>query len=236
MPQELYSGFFIEKPVSNNAFSYLERKSKKIFVAPLIEGTVEDLTTGTEVVFSEVHDGEEFNRPGLKNFIHWKRASQHVFIFDNHNHAFFFWCAALHNGWMKRGATLVHIDQHKDMREPPENFSITADGKVDLAKAFVYTNETLNVGNFIKPALAAGIFSEAKIIDSREALEEKIVGDYVLDLDMDVFSDEMRYISDELKVKKSQDLIRNAPLVTIATSPYFMDQEKAIGLIRKIFQ
>ncbi len=234
--ENYYSGFYIDKPAGNNAFSYAERKNKKIFVAPLIEGTPDDLAVGKEIAFSEIQDGKEVNCLGLKNFIHWERPGQNVFIFDNHNHAFFFWCAALKNNWTKRGAELVHIDRHKDTREPPENFAITGDEKIDLAKAFAYTNEVLNVGNFIRPALAAQIFSGVKIIDSREAFDEKISGEYILDLDMDVFSDEMSYIPEAVKIKKIRELMKNARLATVAASPYFMEQEKAIGLIRKIFK
>src|SRR3989338_9088753 len=126
-----YRGFTIEKPVGNNALSFPARKNKKIFVAPLIEGTLDDLVVGKEIAFSEIQDGKELNYSGLKNFIYWQRPAQHIFIFDNHNHAFFFWCVALKNSWMKRRTTLINIDQHKDMRTPSENFAITDAEKID---------------------------------------------------------------------------------------------------------
>lgn len=247
MPEKFYRGFYIEKPAGNNAFSYAGRKNKKIYVAPLIDGTPDDLAVGRETAFSEIHNGVEVNFPGLKNFIHWQRPGRHIFLFDNHNHAFFFWCLALKSGWIKRGAALIHIDQHKDMREPPENFTIPGDEKIDLAEAFAYTNEVLNVGNFIKPALVSGIFSEVKIIDNREAFEEFTPGveptpgvgnrgEYALDVDIDVFSDEMSYIPEEMKIRKIRELSRNSKLVTVATSPYFMDQHKAVELIKEIFK
>ncbi len=38
---ERYNGFFIEKPVGNNIFSFEERENKKIFVPKLIKGDLD---------------------------------------------------------------------------------------------------------------------------------------------------------------------------------------------------
>ncbi|MDP2653985.1 MAG: UPF0489 family protein [Candidatus Omnitrophota bacterium] len=232
--QAHYSGFFIDRPVGNNAFSFEQRKNRRIFVAPLIEGGEKDLAVGELPAFSEIQDGREMNRPGLKNFVHLSRQSQDIFIFDNHNHAFFFWAAALKGGRMAVGLPLVHVDQHRDTREPPSLPSVVMGKGMDLRPVFEYTNFVLNVGNFIRPALSLGMFSTLQIVDSRAAFAEKPPLSYVLDLDMDIFSDEMNYIPEDLKREKIRDLIAGAALVTVATSPYFMDQARAVELIREI--
>ena len=37
-----YIGFYIDKPIGNNIFSYEDRENKKIYVPKLIEGTLDD--------------------------------------------------------------------------------------------------------------------------------------------------------------------------------------------------
>ncbi|EQH14377.1 UPF0489 family protein, partial [Clostridioides difficile] len=44
-----YSGFYIEKPVGNNVFSYDKRENKSIYVPKLINGTLNDVRLGNEV-------------------------------------------------------------------------------------------------------------------------------------------------------------------------------------------
>lgn len=230
-------GFYIDQPVGNNAFSYPRRTQKRIYVPALMDGTPEDLQVGEEIAFSEVDTaGTEINCRGLKNFVHLQAGTRDVFIFDNHNHAFFFWAYALRSGKIPMGLTLLHVDQHRDTREPPALFSFEKSDDIDLAAAFDYTNFTLNVGNFIVPALAAKMFSRVDIIDSRTLFEKKFPEEgFVLDLDMDVFSPEMGYIEENYKRKRIRTYIKASSLVTIATSPFFMDQERAIYLIKTLF-
>ena len=235
--QTLYKGFFIEAPIGNNAFSYSKRLNKKIFVPPLISGNLRDLAIGEEIAFSEIEDNKEINRPGLKNFLYWKpQENKHVFIFDNHNHAFFFWVYALKLNLLKRGGqALVHVDQHRDMRDP-EMF-LTKDLKnIGLPEAFEYTNHQLNVGNFIKPALTLKIFSEVSFVDSKESFVNIFPRDFVLDLDLDIFSPLMDYMDYEFKMRHIKNFIGRSNLIMIATSPYFMDQNKAIEIIHKLFE
>lgn len=228
-----YNGFYIEDPVGNNAFSYDERTEKRIFVPPLIEGGPEDLAVGRETVFGEFAGGREFRIPGLERMVYMRRDTKHFFIFDNHNHAFFFWVWGLKAGHWKPGARLVHVDQHTDMRDPGV-LPVWNGGLYDLENVFQYTNFHLNVGNFLKPALHLGLFREIEMINSREAFSRSFSGDYVLDLDLDIFADEMKYIDEDLKIRKIGEYIGGTDIITVATSPYFMDQSAAIALLRRI--
>ena len=39
-----YIGFYIDKPIGNNIFTYEDRENKKIYVPKLIEGTLDDVS------------------------------------------------------------------------------------------------------------------------------------------------------------------------------------------------
>ena len=69
LPNTYYRGFYILEPKGNNAFSFEKRNNKRIYVVPLVKGSVDDLAAGREVAFSEIKDGVEFNQTGLKNLV-----------------------------------------------------------------------------------------------------------------------------------------------------------------------
>ena len=130
---------------------------------------------------------------------------------------------------------LLHVDQHTDMREPPVSPPAASPGDLTIAAACRYARDVLNVGNFIRPALDLGLFSDVQIIDSSAAFDESVPERVVLDLDMDIFSDDMAYIDEELKLERIRAWLERSPFVTVATSPFFMPQERAIALIRTLF-
>ena len=228
---ERYKGFYIEKPYGNNVFSYEERENKRIFVPKLIEGNLEDVLVGENIVFNEIDEDVEVKAIGLKNLVEYKLNDKTIYIFDNHNHAFYFWNKSLKNNEFNKGCKLVHVDQHKDMREP-DNYQVDIE---DLDDVFKYTNKVLNVGNFIQPALKKGIFSEAIIIDSSYGFDLKVDGEYVLDIDLDIFSKDMDYIPYDFRIDKIKDLIEKAKVITIASSPYFIEQDYAIKVLKELF-
>lgn len=221
--------FFILENKGNNSFSFEERNNKKIHVASILDGEIDDVKIGNEIAFSEIIEDEELNSYGLKNFI--KLKNKNIYIFDNHNHAFYFWCLGLKENEFKKDLLLVHVDQHKDMREP-KNLNVNID---DLKDVFNYTNYELNVGNFIKPALFKNIFKDVLIIDSSYSFESEIKEDYVLDLDLDIFSKDMDYIEWNYKIKKIKKLIDGAKFVTIATSPFFIEFERVKKALIELF-
>lgn len=231
--EDWYKGFYIDVPVGNNAFSFDERRHKKIYVPTIKEGSVADLHEGAEIVFAEIEDGVEKCRTGLKEFVHTRFKGVETFIFDNHNHAFFFWALALRNGWMNPGNLLVHIDQHTDMRKSQKWMDCRK--LSDLDKVFSYVNYDLNVGNFIQPALKCGIFSGVDVIDNRLAFENDYERPFVLDIDVDIFSPDMDYIPMKKKLCTIRHLMRKAKFITIATSPFFMEQKQALTIIRRLF-
>jgi hypothetical protein len=51
---------------------------------------------------------------------------------------------------------------------------------------------------------------------------------------MDIFAPAMDHIPFELKCSRLREWIQRARFVTIATSPFFMDQIRAVDIIRRI--
>lgn len=230
-----YGGFYIDKPIGNNEFSYEERKIKKIYVPSLIKSDISEVEISVVPNFIEVEDEKEQICYGLKNMYELELAKtssfegKKIYLFDNHNHSFYFWCRELLNESFSKGCTLVHIDQHKDTRVPP-NFEVDIEDLEDVKR---YVNDVLNVGSFIKPALYHNIFSELRIIDSKYGMEEEFPkNEYVLDLDLDFFSKDMDYIDFDERIVIVKKYIGCAKVITIATSPFFIEQERALEVLK----
>ncbi len=230
--------FYIKNPVWNNSFSFEKRKNKQIYVPSLIEWNLDDAKLWDEIVFAEVD--EKWNKlqfKWLKNFIKTTWNNIPLILADNHNHVFYFWAEAKIKWiiWYKN--TLVHIDEHKDMRDP--EIYLSKNEVEDLQKVFDYTNYTLNVGNYIIPALKINLIKEVINISWENELEKnkdsKINWNYILNLDLDFFSDWLSYIDYNLKKSIILNFAKNAKLITVATSPFFIEQEKALKILKDIF-
>ncbi len=111
-------------PVGNNAFSYESRSEKALFIPARREGFFSDVRVGREIVFADREDGVLRECVGLDSFIstHWQGIP--VTIFDNHNHALYFWYEALLRGYVREGIELVHIDEHSDLWENENSLTV----------------------------------------------------------------------------------------------------------------
>ena len=81
----------------NNAFAWEERvikysKSPTLTVAAIKNGIVDDVRVGTNTVFEEVENRKLRSCIGLENFV---RIEDNMIVFDNHNHALYFWIEAV---------------------------------------------------------------------------------------------------------------------------------------------
>jgi hypothetical protein len=54
-------------------------------------------------------------------------------------------------------------------------------------------------------------------------------------LDLDFFEPKLDYINYDLKKKVILDIARKAKVITIATSPFFINQELALKIFKDIF-
>jgi hypothetical protein len=213
--------FWLEGKKGNNAFSYELRKASRLYVPQVTTGSFDDLRVGKEVAFEDFEDGELKSCVGLENFVKMEILGTPAVVFDNHNHAFYFW-----HEWGAKGAALMHVDQHKDTREPDEWFE---------ENAFCYTNEVLNVGNYILPAKRCGMVDEIVMITGGEGLKKEVrEGNVILNLDLDFFVPEME-IDFELAREFLRTQAKKADFITVATSPFFIGQEKALEIFKQLF-
>lgn len=252
------SWYWIDEQIGNNVFSWKERKSLwselKIYVPSLIIWNFSDLAVWKHIAFEEIKLTTYKNNNNkekaldshiwLNHFIKTEREWTPVYVVDNHNHVLWFW----YQLWMKYRSPglLVHIDQHTDMNVP-EGVKDGDRSRVDRSR---YITETLNVGNFIVPAREAGIIDEVVQINTEYTLNQCLhlnklnnvkywkapKKPIILDIDLDFWAPGMWIEYQDRSFEQVRKLCRQADLITVATSPYFLDQEFAIALVRKIFR
>ncbi|MDD2916257.1 MAG: UPF0489 family protein [Candidatus Gracilibacteria bacterium] len=276
--------FYLTEYAGNNVFSYSIRTDPTLYVPSLIEGDFDDIAIGSEVVFEDMDEyGVLQSCRGLRNFVHMEWKGIPMVVFDNHNHALYFWYEALSHNQLGPHTTLVHIDEHSDLWEnendlTPFNSSnsphpaplLEGEGEmnqsnlpsplrrrvedevekdeedikprqISLKQVFEFTNFSCNVGNYIQPARRAGIIEKVLRIEDSVGIEN--YGSYqkgeneslILNLDLDFFAPELDYIPFEDKKRTILHFARQADLITVATSPFFIDQKRAIEMLGKVF-
>lgn len=239
--------FFIESPVWNNEFSFDKRQNKKLFVPEIIEAKSFDeikFQDDLEKIAFEDFDFDDklSTNYWLKNFYRFQMWWKEVVLFDNHNHAFYFWYEARSRKIIWDKNILIHIDQHADTRDNGKIIS-KSDSK-SLEKVFDFTNFVLNVWDYIIPAQKEGIIENIVQIRNTKNLEDylqnfsnrKNNSKIILNLDLDFFASELDFIDFELKKKVILDVFEKASYVTVCTSPFFVDQGLAVEKFKEIFK
>ena len=239
--------FFIESPVWNNEFSFDKRQNKKLFVPEIIEAKSFDeikFQDDLEKIAFEDFDFDDklSTNYWLKNFYRFQMWWKEVVLFDNHNHAFYFWYEARSKKIIWDKNILIHIDQHADTRDNDKIIS-KSDSK-SLEKVFDFTNFVLNVWDYIIPAKKEGIIENIVQIRNTKNLEDylqnfsnkKNNSKIILNLDLDFFASELDFIDFELKKKVILDAFEKASYVTVCTSPFFVDQGLAVEKFKEIFK
>lgn len=228
-----YGGLRLKNEFGNNVFAYQERKpDPKLWVPKLISAWLDQLSLGDQPVFAEcTSQGEVQLFSGLQNFLFFEKQWIPIYLFDNHNHALAFWYREYFKKTIQKRSSLIHLDQHSDMNENP--FSIKEENWDSICD---FTHNCCNVGNFILPALNSGLVCEVQQIRSEYTLLHFHIPeqDYIFDIDLDFWAEEMGIEALEATLEKVKNLISSAKLVTIATSPYFFDQSKALELIHQL--
>ncbi|GHW02455.1 hypothetical protein AGMMS50249_2410 [candidate division SR1 bacterium] len=213
-------------------------------VAPLKKGKKADIklqSDSAKPAFKVENEGGGWDFfYGLENFIQLKNErGKPIYVFDNHNHALRFWWNFLNNGQGQASRKgLIHIDQHTDRRENQNIFDkkwMNRDGNNYEREVFDFVQRKTEVGNFITPALDSVLVSDYHEIRSEYQFNHFDINlldgkPYILDIDLDFRAEEMG-ISFKKTVEKLKSLIEKAEIITIATSPYFLDQKVAIELL-----
>lgn len=239
----------ISTAISNNRLNFDERANRTIIVPSLIEWALDDVVTGNETVIEWEVNGKMTAGKWLKHFVFLKKSRVPTWIMDNHNHAFAFWHEAYWKWWIQKWSLLVHIDQHTDLATPgnfpawkhPEE---SHEGIIEE-----YTNTDLTIADFIVPALATGLISEVLMITGedrngvgiftwenatlRKTWNGKLETEnsVIVDIDLDYFS---QGFDDEKTLATTKYWIEKADIITIATSPLFIDQEKALTVLKSL--
>ena len=233
--------FYIDTPEWNNAFSFDIRQNKKLFVPSLKKiKRFWEIELWNEVVFEDYgFDDKLSTNTWLKNFYEMDYQGKPLFLFDNHNHAYAFWYWARNRGVIWDNNTLIHIDEHADTRD--NNKHLLKPESYDLEKVFHFTNYVLNVGDYIIPAQEEGIIWDIVQIRNESNLIDYLNGMFyvweniILNLDLDFFQPDLDFIDYELKKKVVLDVASKAWTITVATSPFFIDQELALKTFRDLF-
>ena len=240
--QQLYCGFYLNDKCENIKISNC---STPLRVAPIKKvNNYEPLEIDYEhFSFAEKNENWEIEYfHWLKNFL-WIEKSYFspVFIFDNHNHAIVFRYNIIYSKKIKN-TELIHIDQHSDNRENKNHLELNRKEN-ELEKVFKFCNEECNVGNFIPPAIESWIISNQIQIRSTAALQNLQIyknQNFILDIDLDfcldwIDKDKLNEKTLKLLKEKFDEIWKYALWITIATSPYFLNQELAIKIVEELF-
>jgi len=240
----MYQDWFrIKENIWNNAFSYDIRKLKnsepKIYVTNLIQWTIDDIQIWDKIVFEEINSKWQIQSfVWLKNFI---KIKTNIYIFDNHNHSLFFRYQELLAWNISRWINLIHIDQHTDMNVNTNVIARNIETKqsYNIEELFDFVNYKCNVWNFITPAIQDGLISKVIQINTEYSLLnfnfQSRTNNYILDIDLDFRHPNMWIEEYNKSIEITKNLISQSSLVTIATSPYFLDQNLAIKILKDIF-
>ncbi len=213
-------------------------------VRPVYGGGIIFFAKSRPLRFGEISDIEITNitisgEPiqALKEYIRmpFGKNSIPTYIFDDHNHAFYAWNEALLEGSIAQGSTLYHLDGHPDTTVP----ILMPTPHLTLQEIAEYTTE-LPINSFIIPAMHSGLIKEVyqyNLGDLEDILMD-IRGNpqyTILDIDIDVFEDAGQPIEPTSKQLLSlKEAMNRAGVITIATSPDFIDQNFALDVLIKL--
>jgi len=208
--------FTLHHPHGNSVFS---RNATDLPVPAIIKGGPENIEHGENLAF--VDSSEGIAERGLKNFIigYTVNTGTPIFICDNHNYVLEAW--QLLQG---QQPTLIHIDQHRD-------------------NAPALHDETLyhtRICDYIDFAIIHKWIAE-KFISIIESADLKQLSDIpiqnkICNVDLDIFAPECTVLSLEDKVNVITAAADNCSLITMATSPGFIAQPRAIEIARLLWK
>lgn len=209
----------------NNQFCFNQVETPKIWIADTIDWTIEDLEIWDNTVFREMKNWKVVEYKWLKHFVHIKNKNQSIYIFDNHNHALKYRIEEHKNWNIPFWFDLIHIDQHTDMN--------TSEFELVLENPNL---DVYNVWNFIQPAIKSWLISKVEQINTEYKLLnfQTKENNLILDIDLDFRAPEMSIENYSETIEKTKELISKSRVVTIATSPYFLDQSFAIKICKEL--
>lgn len=231
-------------------------QSSRLFVTrPLRFGSVNDLELVD--VSSDLYPDIPSPDYALKEYIRTTFGEKEipVYIFDDHNHALFAWNEALSEGKMEKGAKLVHFDDHLDGKRVGEKYKIPRD-----LKGLAQMAQSIDHDFFIDPAIRSGLvdtvywvwgYSKDPKFDPGDkyeianitlgsshvgsVLEQELNSKLVIvDIDLDYFTYTKHEVEFELELKRMKEAMNKAGVITMAISPGFINEQRALELIKRL--
>ena len=183
-----------------------------------------------------------------------------VMAMDDHNHAYSFWWLMLQEGRIAaKGNKLLHIDAHADAeltrRHAEQKEEIFFKSGVSFEEIDRYSQNVLGIQGFIAPLVENGFLKEWHFVynledrmahpmvrdalryntDEISKVDTGMLDFNLLDIDIDVLRG-LNTPEKEAALDFFAQLARRASLVTIATSPNFIDQEESIYYAKKLVE
>ncbi|MCF6177452.1 MAG: hypothetical protein L3J71_16985 [Victivallaceae bacterium] len=203
-------------PHGNSGFSLDERN---LPVPAICQGGADDIIDGDDIAFVDSSSG--IAERGLKNFIigHTAHTGTPIFICDNHNYVLEAWQLL-----REQQSTLVHIDQHRD-DAPATQFETLYHTRICDYIDFAIRNKWI----------AEQVIS---IIEQHDLPQLQSMPDHnrICNIDLDIFAPECTILSLADKVKAIIAAADNCSLITLATSPGFIAQPRAIEIAKLLWK
>lgn len=239
----------ITEAVGNNRFGQKSGTVLPLEIPRRIFGDFSDVRLSSRAAFRDsvewgVHERGTREMPGLENFVtvEWNGIPLHVF--DNHNFALGFWLEAYANGELPKGFRVIHIDMHSDLWK--NGFDLDLESAHDVRYVEDFVNFKTEVGNYVDPAIRSGLVGEfvkiegeGELVSALERLESGGFDDgipTVLNLDLDFFAPDLDYVPFGLKKRAVLEFAKKSRMVTVATSPGFVDGGLALEVFSRLFR
>ena len=210
------SALILAYPHGNSGFSDEEHN---LPIPAIRQGGADDITFGDDIAFIDSSSGVA--ERGLKNFIigHTTHTGTPIFICDNHNYVLEAWQLL-----QVVQPTLVHIDQHRD------------DAPAIQLEALYHTR----ICDYIDFAIKNNWIDEQiiSIIEQNDLQQLKSIPDHnkICNIDLDIFTPDCTILSLEDKVAAIIVAANNCSLITLATSPGFIAQPRAIKIAKLLWK
>lgn len=239
----------------NESFVSRSRQSRRLFrTRPLRFGSPTELELVD--VSSEWYPDIPSPHYALKEYIRTflGESKTPVYIFDDHNHAFFAWSEALAEEKIEKGAKLFHFDDHLDGKK-------RAQGQIPVGndlKGLASLAQSVDYDVFIELAIRNGLVKDVYWIqkyfkkpefhpeDQNQVAYTTLGSSFVseqfgpdtkksiVDIDLDYFS----YIENpeqiEQEIQRIKEAMKKAGVITMAISPGFIDENRAIELVCRL--
>ena len=217
---------FISEPIWNNAVYWDERKTAWsdciLRIPAMIDGSLDDVRADphvSHICYEQYDRGRIVSSWWLQSLVSMSYILwwHHKDIY-NHDHALY----ARHRS-DAQWCHLIHIDQHSDLAMP---------------------NPYIDIGSFIQPALTSGVLASQEQIRTEYALMHYDVTKLdtynlwtcIVDIDIDFWAPEMGIdaVANTYRRVRALMMHPSVGIITIATSPTYIDQSLAIQIIQDL--